>query len=56
MTYEEWDLEELKAAVIDAKMRYIKMRNAHRPATALWNEYARLLHTMRLRRRSLNDD
>ena len=55
MTYEEYDLTELENAVAYTKARYIEARNARRPSTALWNEYARLLNAYRLRRRSLND-
>jgi hypothetical protein len=54
MTYEEYDLAKLEAAVADAKMRYIKARNARLPSASLWNEYARLLHTLRLRKRIMN--
>lgn len=56
MTYEEYDLIELENAVANAKAQYVKARDAHKPATAFWNHYVRLLHTYRLRRRSLNHD
>ncbi len=53
MTYEEHDLVDLEVTVRNAKYWYIKARNAQRPSTALWNEYARLLHTLRLRKREM---
>lgn len=52
---EEHDLFVLEATVEAAKTRYVRERDAHRPATALWNEYARLLHTLRLRKREMKD-
>lgn len=51
---EEHDLAKLEAAVADAKAIYTKERDARRPADHLWNEYARLLHALRLRKRSMN--
>jgi hypothetical protein len=55
MTYEEWDLTELWNAVVYTKHAYIRARNAREPSTTLWNEYAKMLHAYRLRRRSLRD-
>ncbi len=52
--YEEHDLAELEAAVAEAKALYIREKDARRPSDHLWNEYARLLHTLRLRQRSMN--
>ena len=51
------DLDELEEMVDRLKARYIKARNARQPSsTALWNEYARLLHFLRLRKRRMKDD
>lgn len=55
MTYEEWDLTKLWNAVTYTKYAYIRARDARQPSAKLWNEYARMLHIYRLRRRSLND-
>ena len=55
IAFEEWDLAKLEAAVLDAKYWYIKARDAHQPSVPLWNEYARLLHTLRLRKREMKD-
>ena len=51
---EEHDLFVLEAAVKAAKVRYVQARNARQPSTAMWNEYARLLHMLRLRKREMN--
>lgn len=49
-------LEHLEWAVEKFKARYIKARDARQPSAVLWNEYARLLHRLRLRKREMNDD
>ena len=57
MTYEHLlDLDELEEMVARIKARYICERDAHRPATNIWNEYARLLHALRLRKREMKND
>ncbi len=50
------DLDELEEMVDRLKARYTKARDARQPSAALWNEYARLLHYLRLRKRRMKDD
>lgn len=49
-------LEQMEWAVEEARMRYIKAYDARYPCTALWNEYARLLHALRLRQREIENE
>jgi hypothetical protein len=55
MTLEEHDLLALEAAVEEAKMCYLHARSMRQPSTTQWNDYARLLHLLRLRRREMRD-
>lgn len=50
------DLDELEEMVDRLKARYVLARNARQPATVQWNEYARLLHFLRLRKRRMKDE
>lgn len=48
-------LDELEEMVDRLKARYIKVRNARRPSHHEWREYVRVLHELRLRKRSMNN-
>lgn len=58
MTYEHLlDLDELEEMVARIKARYIEVRDAHLPSAPMWwNEYARVLYVLRLRKRSMKYD
>jgi len=57
MTYEHLlDLDELEEMIARFRAQYIRVRNARLPSAPMWNEYARLLHVQRLRKRSRNNE
>jgi hypothetical protein len=56
MTLEEHDLLALEEEVEKAKMRYLHARSMRQPSAIQWNDYARLLYTLRLRKREMKRD
>lgn len=56
LPYSEWDIRDLEASVERIRAMYIQERDARRPSAHLWNEYARKLHALRLRKRSMNHE
>jgi len=56
MLPEDERLLALRLKVVEAiKAVYIRERNARRPSTVLWNEYARSLHEYWLLKRSMKN-
>lgn len=53
--YTRWGARYLEEVVEVARVRYVLARDARQPSAHLWNEYARKLHTLRLRKRSQHD-